>query len=102
METFMIRALSVAALAATGLAMPAYAGEPSANDTAAVSAHAAELVHAQLAIQARNLLASQGYNNVSALDRDQNGRWTGTAEKDGKTIFVTIALPAPNTGEATN
>ena len=101
----MIRTLSIATLAAAALAMPAYAGEPAApaaNDTAAVSAHASELAAAQAATQARKLLASQGYTNVSALDRDQNGRWTGTADKDGKTIFVAIDLPAPKTGAAAN
>jgi putative membrane protein len=102
LETFMIRALSIATLAATALAIPAYAGEPAANDTAAVSAHASELAAAQASTQARNLLASQGYTNVSALDRDQNGRWTGTADKGGKTLFVAIDLPAPKAGAATN
>ena len=104
----MIRTLSIAALAAAALAMPAYAGEPTApaattaNDSAAVSAHAAELADSNAATQARNLLASQGYTNVSALDRDQKGRWTGTADKDGKTIFVAIALPTPKSAAAAN
>ena len=98
----MIRTLSIAALAATGFTLPAYAAEPVANDTAAVSAHASELKAAEAATQARNLLASQGYTNISTLDRDQNGRWTGTADKDGKTIFVAIDVPAPKAGEAAN
>ncbi len=98
----MIRTISIAVLAAAGLTMPAFAGEPAANDTAAVSAHAGELASAQAATQARSLLASQGYINISALERDQNGRWTGTADKDGKTIFVAIDLPGPKVGAVTN
>ncbi len=98
----MIRALSIAALAAAGLSAPALAGEQAANDTAAVSAYAAELADAYTAKQAHRLLASQGYLNISALDRDENGRWTGTALKDGKTIFVAVVLPSPKTVAATN
>ncbi len=98
----MIRALSIAALVTAGLAAPAFAADKAANDTAAVSAHAAELADAYTAKQAHRLLASQGYTNVSALDRDQNGRWTGTADKDGKTIFVAIDLSAPKAGAAAN
>mgnify|MGYP006364581505 CR=1 FL=1 len=97
----MIRTLSIAALT-TAFAIPAYAGEPAANDTAAVSAHAAELADAYTAKQAHRLLASQGYINVSALERDESGRWTGTALKDGKTIFVAVALPSPKAAVTTN
>ena len=98
----MIRALSIAALATAGLAAPALAGDKSSNDTAAVSAHAAELADAHTAKQAHRLLASQGYINISALDRDESGRWTGTALKDGKTIFVAVVLPSPNAVAASN
>ncbi len=98
----MIRALSIAALAAAGLSAPAFAGEQAANDTAAVSAHASELADAYTAKQAHHLLASQGYINISALERDESGRWTGTALKDGKTIFVAVVLPSPKAAAATN
>lgn len=98
----MIRALSIAALATAGLAAPAFAGEKAANDMAAVSAHAAKLADAYTAKQAHRLLASQGYINISALDRDESGRWTGTALKDGKTIFVAVVLPSPNAVAASN
>lgn len=98
----MIRALSVATLAAAGLAMPAVAGETNVNDTAAVSAHSAELADAQTAKQAQRILAGQGYINISALNRGENGRWTGTAQKDGKSIFVAVVLPSPKTVAATN
>ena len=98
----MIRALSIAALATGGLAAPALAGDKAANDTAAVSAHAAELADAYTAKQAHRLLASQGYMNISALDRDESGRWTGTALKDGKTIFIAVVLPSPTAATASN
>jgi putative membrane protein len=102
MEKRMIRTLSIFALSATALALPAYAGEPTANDTAAVSVHATELADAYAAKQAHRLLASQGYLNISALERNENGHWTGTALKDGKTIFVAIALPSPKAVAETN
>ncbi len=98
----MIRALSIAALATAGLAAPAFAADKAANETAAVSAHASELADAYTAKQAHRLLASQGYINISALDRDESGRWTGTALKDGKTIFVAVVLPSPKAVAATN
>ena len=51
--------------------------------------------------QVRKLLQSQGYTNVSELSRDSNGRWTGTATKNGERKLVAVALPnkvaAPST-----
>jgi periplasmic protein CpxP/Spy len=103
----MIRTLTLAAVVAAGFSLPTFAADapaaaaaPEANVTAAQSA---ELTTAANADQARKLLLAQGYTNVSDLNRDNQGRWTGTATKDGKTNFVAIALPEKAPAEkATN
>ena len=97
----MRRKLSLIVLTAAAFSAPAFAAEtavaPAADANAnanAVVVEAAALSASANAEQARKLLQAQGYTNVSDLNRDASGRWTGTASKDGKTIFVAIALPA--------
>ena len=97
----MTRALSLAALIAAGLSLPALAADKPAVDSGTAAAASAELTTAANAEQARKLLQAQGYTNVSDLTRD-GGRWTGTATKDGKTIFVAVNLPSPQPAAATN
>jgi hypothetical protein len=91
----MIRALTLTTVLAAGFALPAVAAEAPAEaaDASAAKAQSAALSVAANAEQARKILLSQGYTNVSELNQDDKGRWTGTATKDGKTIFVAIALP---------
>lgn len=87
----MIRTITLAALATT-LALPAIA----ADDTSAIgvtTAHASELANGAAAEQAKRILAAKGYVNVAISGQDDDGRWTGTALKDGKTIFVSVELP---------
>lgn len=112
----MIRALTLAAVVAAGFSLPAFAADaPAAAPAAATpeaaaapdskattAAQSAELTTAANAEEARKLLLAQGYTNVSDLNRDDNGRWTGTATKDGKTNFVAIGIPnkAPVAGTA--
>jgi len=99
----MIRTASIAALVTAGLALPAVAADTSANVNAKhTSIHAQELKNLYDAKQAHNILASRGFVNISALDRDDDGRWTGIATKDGKTIFVAVALPPVPAASATN
>lgn len=89
----MIRTLTIAALATT-FALPALAAdEPST--TGLTSAHAAELANGAASEQAKRILAAKGYVNVAISGQDDDGRWTGTALKDGKTIFVAVELPKP-------
>lgn len=95
----MIRSLLIAT-AAAALTVPALA-----NDAATPAKEATGIANQQLAqvsaeAQARKHLLSQGYTAVSELERDADGRWTGTATKDGKTVIVAIAVPA--TSSATN
>lgn len=99
----MIRTVSIAALVAAGFALPAIAAETSGNTNANYTGiHAQELKNQYDAKQAHNILASRGFVNISGLDRDDDGRWTGIATKDGKTIFVAIALPPAQAVTVTN
>jgi hypothetical protein len=93
----MNRIFSLIALAAAGFSAPAFAADTAvapATDANPVLVEAAALSASANAEQARKVLQAQGYTNVSDLSRDASGRWAGTASKDGKTIFIAIALPA--------
>ena len=35
-------------------------------------------------------LLEHGYRNISELNKDAEGRWAGTATKDGKTVSVAV------------
>jgi hypothetical protein len=101
----MVRALSLAALIAAGFSCSALAADeaaPPATDAAAVAAYTAQLSVAANAAHVRQLLQAQGYTNVSDLNHDEDGRWSGTAVKNGKTIGVAIALPSRQAVPATN
>ncbi|MBL8883372.1 MAG: hypothetical protein JNL45_10010 [Hyphomicrobium sp.] len=89
----MIRAFTIA-LFVTGFAGASLAADDTSNGL--TSAHAQELGTVHEAKQAHNILAHQGYVSISDLERDVDGRWVGTAIKDGKTIFVGVALPHPH------
>ncbi len=40
--------------------------------------------------QARNRLIKEGYSQVSALSKDNNGIWRGSALKDGSPVHVSV------------
>lgn len=40
--------------------------------------------------QARQLLTTQGYSDVSPLVNDRQGIWRGTARKDGASVHVSV------------
>lgn len=99
----MIRTITLATVLATGLSMSAVAADEAtapATTAAAVTEYLADLSKAANANQVRDLLVAKGYSNVTNLIRDEQGRWTGAAVKDGKSVAVSVALPE-NTGEAT-
>jgi hypothetical protein len=56
--------------------------------------------------QARGHLENGGYTNVGALTQDAEGKWMGTATKDGQTMSVsvdyqgTITPSGPAAGDA--
>jgi hypothetical protein len=82
--------LSCSAFAADTVVMPK-ADAPKAD--AAVAVQSAELTAASQAQQAKGILTGQGYTAISELQRDEDGRWTGTATKDGKVQRVSVVLP---------
>ena len=47
--------------------------------------------------QARQHLMHLGYTNVSGMQKDADGKWVGTATKDGKTIAVAVDIKGPVT-----
>lgn len=88
----MIRILTLAAVAAV-VAGPAIAADAVQSNSGTAPAVNAYLSDTAAALQARQHLVSQGYINVSTLEKDSRGLWTGTATKDGKTTIVAIKLP---------
>lgn len=96
----MIRSLSLAALLAAGLSSHALAADEAAApeaDTAAVTEYLDQISKAANMDQVRKLLQAKGYSNISGLVQDESGRWTGTAEKDGKSVGVAVAMPPKGT-----
>lgn len=81
------------------LASIAFASSTFANDNVQSTgninpeAFAAQLSSDANQKQIRRLLAGQGYIVTSELVRDESGRWTGTALKDGKVVNVALKLP---------
>lgn len=95
MPPFSPPVFSAQALAADEAAAPA-------ADSAAVTEYLADLSKAANANQVRDMLVAKGYTNVSGLVLDEQGRWTGTATKDGKTVAVSVALPHGAGATSTN
>ena len=89
----MIRALALSTIATVGFALPALADNSTEFNSAQTAAFSAELQNEAVAQQARLQLAREGYTGISALQRDETGRWTGTATKNGKIVFVAVILP---------
>ncbi len=71
----MIRTSLLAAALAAGIAIPAFAADATFSEE-----------------EARQHLMHLGYTNVSQLQRDSHGNWTGTASKDGKTVPVSVKV----------
>lgn len=89
----MIRVLSLAAALAVGTSVSVLAAE--ANGPA--------LQNVFTEVQARQHLLHLGYTNVSALTKDEGGKWVGTATKDGQTRAVAVDIKRPaSTSSATN
>lgn len=91
----MIRAFSLAAALAVGMSFPVLAVETG-------SGPATQSLFS--AVQARQHLLHLGYTNVSELTKDEDGKWVGTATKDGQTraVAVDIKRPVAPSAAATN
>ena len=99
----MIRTLALTAALSTGLVCAAFAGDaqPVQSSGADSAAFTSALNSAASADAARQVLIGRGYTQVSDLSRSADGRWTGTAMKDGKIVMVGVELP-PRPAAATN
>jgi len=82
----MIRALSFAAALAVGASFPAFAAETG-------SAPAFKQLFTE--VQARQHLMHLGYSEVSELSTDEDGKWIGTATKDGQKRIVAVDIKRP-------
>lgn len=89
----MIRSLMIAS-AALAMSVPALAEDAKAPVGVTTEVGKYQLAQVTAEAQARKHLLSQGYTNVSPLEEDAYGRWTGAAVKDGKTVIVGIHIPA--------
>lgn len=97
----MTRTLALTALLAAGLAAPAFAAGEQTNANASATEIAA-LSFAANANQVQKLLGAQGYTQVSVLGRDDHGRWTGVALKDGQQRLFAVGLRGSQPQPITN
>jgi len=89
----MTRALLLAAALAAGLAFSAFAGDTTVKTPpAAEGTKGPAIENIFTSDQARKHLMQLGYTNISALEKDADGKWIGTATKDGKTVAVAVDI----------
>jgi hypothetical protein len=88
----MTRILPLAAVLVTALALPAIAGDTATKATSeAPAATASAAAGNPFPMEtAHKHLVQLGYTNVSELMKDANGKWVGSADKDGKTVIVAV------------
>ncbi len=87
----MIRAISLAAALAVGASFPALATPALATEAGSGPAYQQLFTE----VQARQHLMHLGYSNDSELAKDEDGKWIGTATKDGKTRAVAVDIKRP-------
>jgi hypothetical protein len=100
----MTRVLAIAALMATGASFSAFAADETGALTgdSAVAAYTHQLSVSADAANIRRLLHQQGYSSISEPVRENEGRWTASATKDGKTVTVSVVLPPKGLVTASN
>ncbi len=88
----MTRILSLVAVLVAALALPAIAGDMATQATpeAAAATARAPAGNPFTMENARKHLLQLGYTNVSELVKDADGKWVGSADKDGKTVIVAV------------
>jgi putative membrane protein len=80
----LITALAISSSAA--IAQTPAVKSPSANNPAAPVPGANSFTEGQ----AKSKIEASGFTNVSALKKDENGIWTGSATKGGKKVNVKL------------
>jgi hypothetical protein len=89
----MTRALSLAAVLVAGLSLPAIADNTATNAGPQAAATNSAAIGSPFTMEdARQHLMQLGYTNVSALVKDANGKWVGSATKDGRRIAVAVGV----------
>lgn len=81
----MTRVLSLAAALAVGMSTSVLAAETTGP----------VMQNLFTEVQARQHLLHLGYTNVSGLTKDADGKWIGTATKDGQTRAVAVDIKGP-------
>jgi hypothetical protein len=90
----MVRALSLAAALAAGLAIPALAGETAVKaGTETIAGPATQNLFTS--DQARQHLMHLGYTEISSMTKDESGKWIGRATKEGKSFIVSVDVKGP-------
>jgi hypothetical protein len=92
MEFEMIRTFVFGALASLALTVPAMAATTSFSATKDASLDRI-LDNAAMSQQIRTQLMANGFTHVSTMSRGPDGRWEGTATKNGKVVAVAVLFP---------
>jgi hypothetical protein len=69
------------------------AGESASFNPAKSAELSTALDNAATGEQVRLQLIHNGFTHISAIKREEPNRWVGTAEKNGKKLFVAVLLP---------
>lgn len=91
-ENEMIRTFVFGALASIAFTVPAMAATTSFSQTKDAALDRV-LDNVAMGQQIRTMLMRNGFTHVSTLARDPEGRWEGTAMKNGKTRWVAVLFP---------
>ena len=87
----MTRTLSLTAVLVASLAFPAIADDATTRTGPQAAATSSSAVANPFTMEdARRHLMQLGYTNVSGLAKGANGKWVGSAKKDGKTTVVAV------------
>ena len=86
----MTRTLSLAAVLIAGFAFPAIADDAATKPGQSSVTNSAAVGNPFTMEDARQHLMHLGYTNVSGLVKDANGKWVGSATKDGKTTVIAV------------
>jgi hypothetical protein len=89
----MVRALCLTAVLTVGLTVPVFTASGILSTAAqAEEAKGPATQNLFTSDQARQHLMHMGYTNISTLEKDEGGKWYGTATKDGKTVAVAVDI----------
>jgi putative membrane protein len=82
----LVTLMAALAISTTAFAQTPAVKSPSANNPAAPVPGANSFTENQV----KSRIEGAGYTNVTALKKDDNGVWTGSANKGGQTVVVKV------------